>query len=57
MVIPNKNNLTVIDSSNNSSHGKGTYSISIVNTKTNGKRIKLSLHFGRHLTVQRTLTF
>lgn len=42
MVIPNKDNLTVIDSSNNSSHGKGTYSISIVNTKTNGKRIKLS---------------
>lgn len=37
MVIPNKDNLTVIDSSNNSSHGKGTYSISIVNTKTNGK--------------------
>jgi len=42
MVIPNKDNLTVIDSSNNSSHGKGTYSISIVNTKTNGRRIKLS---------------
>ena len=57
MVIPNKDNLAVIDTSNNISHGKDSYSISIVNTKTNGKRIKLSLHFGRHLTVQRTLTF
>lgn len=34
MVIPNKDNLTVIDSSNNSSHGKGTYSILILYNKT-----------------------
>ena len=42
MIIPNNNNVTIINSSNNGSHGKGTYSISIVNTKTNGRRIKLS---------------